>query len=175
MMPSVNAISRRIFAAAVTLSVAAALPVAFANTAYSAQADVPFTGSVTYPNLCAIVVQQDGTMTASPDATQLSSKLAGGVAGVADIYSFRNFWISVDTPSTFITFPPNGDTGVTFGVTYSGTDIFRGRNFAEQPGSNRVRLRGNYSITRVTVNLTATKPGGFPAGDYSAYTVVRCE
>ena len=84
-------------------------------------------------------------------------------------------FISVDTPTTFLTFPAGGDTGVSFAVTYSGTSIFRGRTFAEQPGSNAVRLRGGFSITRVNVNLTATKPDGFPAGAYTGYATVRCE
>ncbi len=174
-MLSVRITIERLKLTVTAVCVAATVAGASANVARAAPAGVPFTGSVTYPNLCAIVVQQDGTMTASPDTTQMSSKFVGGVAGVADIYSFRNFFISVDTPTTFITFPTNGDAGVTFAVTYSGTDIFRGRTFAEQPGSNKVRLRGNYSVTRVTVNLAATKLGGFPAGDYSAYAVVRCE
>jgi hypothetical protein len=111
----------------------------------------------------------------SPDTRQLSSKIAGGQPGIADIASMRNYDISVDGPSFFMDAPGGGNDAVTFTTTYSGTSINRGRDFAEQPGSNKVKLRGATSITRVNIHLVANKPTGFPGGTYRAITTVRCE
>jgi hypothetical protein len=152
-----------------------AMAVAWAGPAFAAQDSVQFMGNITDNNSCVITLIQSGELGVSPDMRQLSSKLAGGRPGIADITSRRNYFISVDGPSFFMTAPAGGNNGVTFTTTYSGTDISRGRNFAEQPGSQAVRLRGNVSTTRVNIHLVANRPDNFPGGDYSALTVVRCE
>jgi hypothetical protein len=162
--------TRNILAAAAMLAFAAGPQVALAQ-----QADVPFQGTVDENNACIIVVQQEGEMIATADATQMSSAFAGGTFGMADIYSWRNYFITAEPPSFFDTAPAGGLTGATFSTTFSGQDIFRGRNFAWQPGTNAVRLRGSFSITRVRVHLTAVNPSGFPAGDYTAHAIMRCE
>jgi hypothetical protein len=145
------------------------------NLALAQQADVPFQGTVDENSSCIIVVQQAGEMIATPDATQMSSAFAGGTFGMADIYSFRNYFITAEPPSFFDTAPAGGLTGATFSTTFSGQDIFRGRNFAWRPGTNAVRLRGGFSITRVSVHLSAVNPSGFPAGNYTAHAIMRCE
>ncbi len=134
-----------------------------------------FGGNITYSNACAIVVGAPGTITPNADSTKLSSKNAGGQQGVADIYSIRRYRISVSSPDFFTNAPSGGNDTTTFTTTFSGESLYRGRDFAERPGDNSVRLRRGYSITRVYVDLEAERPDSFPSGDYTAVTIVRCE
>ncbi len=145
-----------------------------APPALAAQNGVFFGANLTYNNACVIIVQQDGTMVQNGNATVLSSKFPGGIAGIADVYSLSRYYVTVDAPGFFTT-PPNASFGTVFSTLFSGQSIFRGRTFAEQPGTSAVQLNNGYSITRLTVNLDASRPSGFPAGDYTAYTTVRCE
>jgi type 1 fimbria pilin len=146
-----------------------------ANAASTAQGSVNFWGNLTDNNACVITLVQSGALGVSTDGMQLSSKIAGGQPGIADIASMRNYHISVDGPSFFMEAPGGGNDAVTFTTTYSGASINRGRDFAEQPGSTQVRLRGASSTTRVNVHLVANKPTAFPGGTYRAITTVRCE
>lgn len=148
---------------------------AWSETALGAQDDVNFWGNITDNNACVITLIQSGQLGVSTDMRQLSSKLAGGLPGIAEIASLRNYWISVDGPSLFLTAPSGGSSGVNFTTTYSGTNISRGRNFVERPGNSAVRLRGGYSVTRVNIDLVANRPDNFPGGEYTALTTVRCE
>lgn len=154
---------------------AAVIAAAFAGPAPAAQDNVRFWGNITDDNACVITLIQSGQLGVSPDMRQLSSKLAGGRPGIADITSRRNYTISVDGPSFFMSGPGGANNGVTFTTTYAGTSINRGRTFAEQPGSQGVQLRGATSTTRVNVHLVANRPDNFPGGDYMALTTVRCE
>ena len=146
-----------------------------ANVASTAQGNINFWGNITTNNACVITLVQSGVLGVSTDGRQLSSKIAGGQPGIADIASMRNYDISVDGPSFFMEAPNGGNDEVTFTTTYSGQSINRGRDFAEQPGSNKVKLRGATSTTRVNINLVASKTTGFPGGTYRAITTVRCE
>ena len=146
-----------------------------AGAASTASGDINFWGNITENNACVVMLVQSGAMGVSTDGRQLSSKIAGGQPGIADIASMRNYYISVDGPSFFMDAPNGGNDAVTFTTTYSGASIHRGRDFPEQPGSTQVRLRGSTSITRVTINLVANKPTAFPGGTYRAITTVRCE
>jgi type 1 fimbria pilin len=143
--------------------------------ANAAQGNVQFWGNITVNNSCVITLVRNGQMAPSTDLRQLSSKLAGGMSGVADITSLRSYDVSVDAPSFFITAPGTGNNGVAFATTFSGTSIYRGVAFAEQPGGQKVRLNNGYSVTRVNVHLAANRPTSFPAGNYAAITTVRCE
>lgn len=144
-------------------------------TAIPSSGTLHFGGNITYSNSCAIVVGAPGTITPNSDSTQLSSKNAGGKQGVADIYSIRRYDISVSSPDFFTNAPPDGNTNTTFTTTFSGESLYRGRSFSERPGDSPVRLRNGYSITRVYVDLEADRADSFPAGDYTAVTIVRCE
>ncbi len=170
--------ARGVFVAAMALSAALSFsPItSVVQEARSATAGVPFRGSVTTANACTIIIQQNGTFGLSANGRVLSSKLAGGVAGVADIVSGANYFISATTFPFFTQFPPLGNNNTTFQSTFSGQDISRGRTFADQPGTTPVRLRGGNSTTRVNVHLIATRTGTpFPAGNYRGVVVVRCE
>lgn len=145
------------------------------GTSFAAQGDIHFGGDLTTNNACVVIVRQGGTLIPNVDATQMSSKLPGGNSGIADIYSLWRYNISVSAPSFFDSRPLGGDDGVTFTALYSAQSIYRGRTFAEQSGDIQERLRVGFSVTRVNVNLIADRPDSFPAGNYSAHTVVRCE
>ncbi|MFK5979012.1 MAG: hypothetical protein QM488_09025 [Rhizobiaceae bacterium] len=146
--------------------------VPFAN---AGQGNVNFGGNVDASSACIIVIRGGGTMTQSATGDQISSKNTGGNHGVADVYSWWNYDISLDAPSFFTSRPTGGDDNVTFTASFSGTSIFRGRSFADQPGSTSVQLRRGPSVTRVQAHLTADRPDAFPSGNYSAYTILRCE
>lgn len=170
--------ARGVFVAAMALCAALSFSpnTSIVQEAYSATAGVPFRGSVTTANACTIIVRQDGTFGLSANGMVLSSKLAGGIAGIADIISGSNYFISATTFPFFTQFPPLGNNNTTFQSRFSGQSISRGRTFAERPGTNRVRLRTGNSTTRVNVHLIATRTGTpFPAGNYRGVVVVRCE
>lgn len=154
---------------------ALALLTAAHNTAQAGPGDIHFNGDITNSAYCIIFVTQSGALVPNVDATQLSSKLPGGVAGKAEIWSFRKYDISVSSPTYFNTYPTGGDVGVNFTTTFSGQSLRKGKTFDEQSGDIPVSTRNRFGRTQVTVNLVADKPDGFPAGDYSAQTVVRCE
>lgn len=108
--------------------------------------------------------------------TILSSKEAGGVPGMARIYSFEDYWISVDGPTSFSTAPAGGNNNVAFQTLFSGTSFHNGATFAERPGNSPVQLQTGFTVTDVSVSLIATKTvSSFPHGSYSAWTIVRCE
>jgi len=147
----------------------------FASVTQAATANVLFGTNLTTNNACVVIVRQGGTMAVNTTGTQMSSKNAGGSAGVADVFSITNYDITLDPPPFFLNSPPGGNDNVTFTTTFSGTSIFRGRNFADQDGGIPVRLRTGFNITRVTGHLIATRPDTFPAGNYQTVAILRCE
>jgi len=155
------------------LGVCGTLP--FASVTQAATANVLFGTNLTTNNACVVIVRQGGTMTIDTTPTQMSSKNAGGSAGVADVFSISNYDVTLDPPPFFLTSPAGGNDNVTFTTTFSGTSLFRGRNFADQDGAIPVRLRNGFSATRITAHLTATRPDAFPAGNYQTVAILRCE
>lgn len=141
----------------------------------AAQGNVQFGVNLTTNNSCVVVVQSGGTLTTNANGTQLSSKNAGGQAGIADVYSISRYRISVDAPPFFLVSPPGGNDNVTFSATFSGRSLYRGRNFNERSGTRSVRLRRGYSVTRVTANVVADRTQAFPAGTYQTVAILRCE
>lgn len=147
---------------------------ALANPGVTAQGDIHFGGDITNNSWCAVVVQQAGTLAANSESTILSSKQAGGQAGLARVTSILPYDVSVNPWPHFTSAPSGGNDNVTFEATFSGQSVNRGSTFAERPGDQPVRMNW-FSTTDITVHLTATKPDGFPAGSYATQAVVRCE
>ncbi len=144
--------------------------------AAAATGNVVFSGSITTANQCTITVVNDGTFGLSADKMQLSSKLAGGVAAVADVRSNHAYNISAIAVPTLTSYPVGGNTSVSLQSLYSGVSILNGATFAEQNGTIPVTLRNGLSRTRVTVNLVATRTGSpYPVGYYQGTVTVRCE
>jgi type 1 fimbria pilin len=152
------------------------LAVSLTNDANSARGNVVFNGQIAQNNSCAIMVQQDGTLAIRPDYRQLSSKLAGGAAGSADVIALGNFNLTATTPSVFSVGPFDANVGVTRQALFSGTNLLGGgATFAERDGSIVAPVTG-VSWTRLALNFVATKTGPmFSTGHYEALVVLRCE
>lgn len=159
----------------VQLTIVAAISISVNSKAIAGPGDIHFNGDITNSAYCIIFVRQSGTLAPNVDATQLSSKLPGGTPGIAEVWSFRKYDISVSSPTFFNTYPTGGDVGVSFDTTFSGSSLRRGITFPEQSGDVPARTRNRFGRTEITVNLEANKPDSFPSGDYSAQTTVRCE
>lgn len=158
------------------MTVAAAVLLPASIPANAVSGNIPFNGNIPGPNLCSIVVSQDGVLAQNLAETVLSSKEVGGVAGTARVYSFEDYWLSVQAPVYFTSAPPTGNDNVTFQALFSGTSFHQGATFAERPGDSPVQLQSGFTVTDVTVNLIATRTvSTFPHGFYSAWTVLRCE
>lgn len=141
----------------------------------AATGNVVFNGNITNNNLCAITVEQDGALGVASNMRQLSSKIAGGSAGVARVLGLGNFNISAVTPSVFAVGPTGANTGVTRQVRYSGVRLLGGgANFAEKSGLLLTPVTGLHQ-TRVTMHFIADRPTAFPQGHYEALVVLRCE
>jgi hypothetical protein len=158
------------------LAVACALAAISPQMAGAANTGVPFIGSVTTANQCSITLIRDGTFAFSADRMQMSSKLAGGLSGQAEVQSNHAYTVTAEAVPVFGIYPAGGNTNTTFAARFAGTSIFNGRTFAEQPGSTGVVLRNGRSRTLLDVHLTATRTGSpFPTGTYQGTVVIRCE
>jgi hypothetical protein len=136
--------------------------------AYAITGDVQFDAVVN--NTCTIAVGPAGVLATNVGQTVLSSSVAGGSAGTADITATSAaYTVNVTAPSSFTTAPTGGGTGVTFAATYAtaGATTIATSNTAKPL---------NTGVSNVTVNMSATKgAGSFPTGTYAAVVVLRCE
>lgn len=145
-------------------------------TTGSDAADVRFSGTVSAPNACAIIVDRNGTLVQNSSGTVQSSRLTGGQSGLARVLSFWNYTISVDTPTFWDASPIVGDQDTTFQPYFSATPIIGGISFAQRQGSNGYTLPFGLTLTRVAIDLDAThQTSSFPTGSYRAEVVLRCE
>ena len=121
---------------------------------------------------CSISISEDGQLFTSPDSSQLSSQGFGGRPGRAQIATNRRkFRISIDPPFGFTVAPNGGNNGVIFTTYMSGSGA---TNFTNRPGGNSRRLKRG--VTTITADLVADRSGQpFPAGQYRAELVLRCE
>ena len=141
----------------------------------AATGNVVFNGNISNNNLCLITIEQNGTLGVSSDVRQLSSKIAGGSAGVARVLGLGSYNISAVTPSAFAVGPTGANTGVTRQVRYSGINLLGGgATFAEKNGSLLTPVTGLHQ-TRVTMHFIADRLTAFPQGHYEALVVLRCE
>ena len=160
---------------AVALATLGLACVAVPGTPEAATSNVVFNANITANNRCTIVVEQDGALGVASNLRQLSSKIAGGSAGVARVTGQGRYDISAVTASVFAIGPTDANTGVTRQVLYSGARISGGgATFAEKDGSLLTRVTGQHS-TRVTMHYVANRPTAFPGGHYEAIVVLRCE
>ncbi len=147
-----------------------------AQISFAATGNVTFTSTVSVNNSCSILVVNNGRFGIAANVRQLSSRLAGGQAAVANIVSTTNYRISAIANPVLTSSPAGGGTGVTLASRFSGQSVSNGRTFAERNGTSRVRLRNGLSTTRVTVHLSATRVGSaFPSGYYQGAVTLRCE
>lgn len=144
-------------------------------SAGAATGNINFYGDITQPNACIINVTRDGVLAPNAGSNVLSSKEAGGLSGQARIISFWAYDLSIDPVPFFTTAPPGGNDNVNFSTTFSGQSVLLGRTFAERPGTSPVTLRFGFSVTDIDIHLVASRPDVYPAGDYEAVAIVRCE
>jgi type 1 fimbria pilin len=146
------------------------------NDAQSARGNVVFNGTISQNNSCAIFVGQNGTLAIRPDYRQMSSKLAGGSSGAADVIALGDFNLTATTPSVFAVGPFDANASVTRQALFSGTNLLGGgATFVERDGSIVAPVTG-ISWTRLALNFVATKTGPtFSTGHYEALVVLRCE
>lgn len=121
---------------------------------------------------CAVVIGSDGLLASSPEADELSSVSYGGRAGQAEVVaSNSSYTLSIDRPLGFSLAPIGANDSVVIKTSFSG---FGATSFSATPGNIPVRLK--QGSTTLSINLEATKTSSlFPAGQYRAEIVLRCE
>ena len=136
--------------------------------AFAATGDVQFDATVN--NTCTIAVGPAGLLASNVGQTVLSSSIAGGTAGTADITATSAaYQVSINAPIAFTSAPVGGGTGVTFAANYASAG-------ATTLASGNTARPLNTGVSNVTVNMSATKAAGsFPTGTYAAIVVLRCE
>ncbi|MEZ5813041.1 MAG: hypothetical protein R3D45_16665 [Rhizobiaceae bacterium] len=120
---------------------------------------------------CMVVVGNPGTMAPSIGNAALSSKVAGGYAGTAEITATNSSYrASVIAPAAFVA-SPSLPGAVTFDTAFSGSGA---TNFYDVPGATEVKIKRG--VTSISADLTATmQNGSFAAGQYMAELTLRCE
>lgn len=162
--------------------------VCFSTGSVEAQtADVQFNGG---PNIngesCTIEVLRDGTFGVNPNLRAMNSRFFGGTPGEVRVTSRKfgqgsgpgpRFRITLEPPATFSSAPAGGNTNLDWRSWFSGTSVSNGVNFGLRNGTRSRGLpRLGTSVTLVTAHLRSRKTIGiFPAGDYTAEAVFRCE
>lgn len=147
-----------------TFAAASAVLAAFAMVSGNAEAQ--------NRQACTIIVGDNGTLKANPGATTLSSSNAGGRSGSAIVSATNSSYeLVVDAPFGFSFQPAGGSENTTFSASMSAAGATQ---FASVPsGVSRRIKRGQ---TEVTVDFAAKRnAGSFPAGNYTATVVLRCE
>lgn len=137
--------------------------------AFAATSGVIFDGTVD-PS-CTLSVTQNGRMTVNAALNNLSSKNAGGQAGLVSLSTTGGVTLSVDASVGALT-APAGDTAPT---TWTPSYATAGTHpFSDGTASNTLAGAGSDTVT---VHLTGTKAGSnvFAAGTYQATVTVRCE
>ncbi len=161
----------KVIAGMAVVAAALAAPVSFAATG-----NVTFEGTIDTNASCSVTVRQDGGFGISGDYRLLSSKIAGGQSGIADVLAIGNYTVSAPTFPSFTASPSGGGTSTTIQSFFSGSSLLLGANFPERPGNSPVVLPVGLSYTRINTHLVATRTGSaFPTGYYQGIVIVRCE
>jgi hypothetical protein len=123
-------------------------------------------------HFCAIVVTQQGLLAPSPDNMELSSRQQGGRPGIAQVTATNSSYdLTIDPPGGFVISPTGGSADTTFTSTYSATGA---TNVADSPGQFALDIKRG--VSQIEANFIATRNNSpFPAGQYSAELVLRCE
>ncbi len=122
-------------------------------------------------HFCMVVIGNPGTMAPTIGNVALSSKVAGGYSGTAEITATNSSYrASVIAPAGFIS-SPNLPGPVSFEADFSGSGA---TNFSNVPALYEVKIKKG--LTSISADLTATIQGGaFTAGYYQAELTLRCE
>jgi hypothetical protein len=123
-------------------------------------------------HFCQIVITQNGRLAPNAGATKLTSLGYAGEAARAEVTTTNgSYYASIDRPNGFAVSPNGGNADVVFASYLSGTGK---TNFADTPGSERVKLKNGK--TNLNINLEVSKQrGAFASGHYRADLTLRCE
>lgn len=144
--------------------------------AFAASGNVTFEGTIDTNASSTVTVRQNGRFGISSDFRTLSSKIAGGQVGIADVFAMGSYSVSATMFPILNAAPSGGTMGTMLQPLFSGTSILLGANFAERPGTSPVALPLGVSLTRINTHLVATRTGSmFATGLYQGIIVVRCE
>ena len=138
-------------------------------TVHAAQGSAVFTANLL--STCTVLVGTPGVLDLSADGTVLSTN-GGGLgtaAGVTVTTTGTGYNVDVTSPTSFIT-EPSSTSGAVFSTQYdlSGVTIAAGI-------TGGVSTSLNLGVTVVGIDMSVTRSEGFPAGSYTAQTVVTCE
>lgn len=139
------------------------------QTASAATGSVTFNGTVAA--VCTMIVNNPaGVMIVSSNLQSLSSKNAGGVAGLIEVTTTGNVALSIGAP-TSITVPSTDTSPTTWTPTYS---VSGAHTVGDTSASTPLTSAG---VDTVTVHLAGAKTGSdrFGAGNYSATVTVTCQ
>ncbi|MEX0347313.1 MAG: hypothetical protein AB3N20_20495 [Rhizobiaceae bacterium] len=122
-------------------------------------------------HFCMVVVGNPGALAPAIGNVALSSKVAGGYSGTAQITTTNaSYSAFLEAPVAFVA-SPNLNGPVTFSGEFSGNGA---TNFATILSPGNVRLKRG--TTNISADLTATIQGSsFASGHYAAQLVLRCE
>lgn len=122
-------------------------------------------------HMCLVVVHSPGTLAPALGNVALSSKVAGGLAGSAQVtVTNSSFTIGLEAPTRFA-LSPKLPGPVFFSAEISGSGA---TNFAAMPAPAKVRIKRG--VTDLRADLTAKIQGAsFASGQYRAELVLRCE
>lgn len=161
----------------VMLGLAAASPLAVAQEdggikggAFPAENLIEWAAS-SNQHFCMVVVGNPGTIAPAIGNAAMSSKVAGGYSGTAEITATNSSYrATIMAPAGFSS-SPNLSAPVTFEAEFSGTGA---TNFFNTPGLTEVRIKRG--VTSISADLTAKIHGSvFAAGSYQAEITLRCE
>lgn len=150
----------------------------FAHAPVASGQSVPFTATIGQSSSCTIVVQRNGRLVPSADASTLSSKLPGGQSGLADVTPFNGrYSVSANHYDVWRNGPeplsaPNTDFQPSHSGTYRGFQLW-----GERTTPIRLLARFNRRAVGVELDLVATKTDGssFATGNYTTEVAVLCE
>lgn len=142
---------------------------ALPTPAHAATGTALFAGTIL--DTCTIVIGTAGVLDLDITGTSFGTTSGLGVPALAVVTTTGlGFNIDVDTPSGFTIAPSGGNTNVSFSTEYSTTGVTSAGGVL-----GGVLTALGLGITSLSIDLTATKPDAFPAGLYTAETVITCE
>jgi len=143
-----------------------------ASSAYAAPKPRPIVGMPKGAHYCEIILTRGGSIKENYDHVTISSKIAGGKSGIANVTATKSSYsLHLDVPTAFSSAPSRGSDDTVFTGYYSGTG---NTNFAEKTHKFSTRLKRGQS--RISTHLVAKRSSGtFPQGTYAAELTLRCE
>lgn len=122
-------------------------------------------------HFCMVVVGNPGTIAPAIGNAAMSSKVAGGYSGTAEITATNSSYRATIVAPAGFSSSPNLAAPVTFEAEFSGTGA---TNFFNTPGLTEVKIKKG--VTSISADLTAKIQGAvFAAGNYQAEITLRCE